>query len=112
MSNPVTNMTTPIAGVKPDDTMSVGTEAVDSKSVISGTKSTVSSKSTIEKLLRKLDYKSVLHLIREVEEQINNYSEVYTKMIELGKSNMKVDMEFKEVLRQAEQDRKLKKYFE
>ena len=77
----------------------------DQRSIVSGRGGhahAAPSKQSILNHLKKLDYKSLLHIIREVEEQINDYSEVYTKMIELGKSSMKVDMEFKEVLRNAE----------
>lgn len=64
------------------------------------------------RLIKSLDYRSVLHLIREVEDQIHVYSEVFDGMVTLGKSSIKIDNELKEVLRKAEQDRKLKKYFE
>ncbi len=40
------------------------------------------------------------------------YGEVFDKMIELSKQTKKVEMDFHEVLRKAEADRKYKKYLE
>ena len=82
----------------------------DKKSVVTGTSS--QKRHSLHEKLKILDYKAVLHIIREIEEQINNFSEVYTKMIERSKGSIKIDREFKEVLRVAEQTRKFKKYFE
>ena len=73
---------------------------------------TGSHRPTPESILKKVSYTSVLHLIREIEDQINNYSEIYTQMIEKSKGSVKVNLAFKKVIKDAEDERKIKKYFE
>lgn len=103
-------------GEEGDDLPSINTDVKDQRSLLSGKppSSGQMSLSTPQahRLIKNLDYKSVLHVIREVEDQIHAYSEVFDGMVTLGKSSIKIDNELKEVLRKAEQDRKLKKYFE
>lgn len=123
ISNPISAAVTPGAiaektGEEGDDLPSINTEVKDQRSRLSKAPSqaqlslATSNSLQTQNMLRNLDYKSVLHLIKEVEEQILAYSETFTRMLALGKQDRQLDGELKEVLRLAEHDRKLKKYYE
>lgn len=65
-----------------------------------------------EKWLRSFEYSTLLRIIRDNEDQMHLYCEVFDKMAELSKQSRKVEVDFLEVLRKAEADRKYKKYIE
>lgn len=79
-------------GEEGDDLPSVNTEVKDQRSMLSEKAQTVgqislttTTSKQAQALFKNLDYKSILHMIREVEEQIHVYSEVFDKMRALGK---------------------------
>ena len=65
-----------------------------------------------DRLLRGHDYPTLLHILRENEERMHLLCEVFDTMVALGKGSKRVEMDFHEVLRKAEADRKYKKYLE
>jgi len=65
-----------------------------------------------DRLLRAHDYSTLLHVLRENEERMHLLCEVFDRMVDLSKGSKRVEMDFHEVLRKAEADRKYKKYLE
>ena len=65
-----------------------------------------------EAMLRACDYATLLRVLRDCEERMHLYCEVFDKMADTSKTSRKIDEDFREVLRKAEADRKYKKYLE
>ena len=107
-------------GEEGDDLPSAATEArpFDTRSAVSdkASVSQVSQATTktgqTRRIIKHLDYATVLHIIKEIEDQIHLHGEVFDKVQALAKSDRKVEGEFKKVLQKAEADRKLKKHYE
>ena len=76
------------------------------------TRSEASSKTTsTQRMIKSLDYKTVLSIIQSVEERLHFYCENFDMINNMSKKSIKVEADFKRVLQAAESERKLKKYY-